>query len=173
VDWLVILDTNPPVRTPALRRRARARAQALQADAPTSAIRRTAVVVARGARFAARSAYAHAERRLALTSAGWLPRRGYRQYDLFLRLNSRMSREYTPSGTFDGSTLVVRGSISDGVIPRDDAPPPRAGRALADLGWSKLVTGPVVTTEVPADHLSLLRKPAVALVGAQVSETLA
>jgi thioesterase domain-containing protein len=58
-------------------------------------------------------------------------------------------------------------------MPRDDAPPPRAGRALADLGWSKLVTGPVVTTEVPADHLSLLRKPAVELVGAQVCETLA
>jgi thioesterase domain-containing protein/acyl carrier protein len=169
VARLVILDTNAPVRGPSLRRRVHARAHALRADAPASSARRTAVVALRGARFMATSAYAHAERRIVLTSAGWLPRRGYRQYDLFLRLNSRMAREYVPSGMFDGPTLVVRGNASDSRTPGAGEEAGRAHRALADLGWSKLVTGPVTSVEAPADHLSLLRKPAVEVVAMQIA----
>jgi thioesterase domain-containing protein len=30
-----------------------------------------------------------------------------------------------------------------------------------DLGWSKLVTGPIVAVDVASDHLDLLRRPAV------------
>ena len=104
---------------------------------------------------AGRLAYAYAERWVALTSAGLFPRRGYHQYELFLRLAIHLSREYTPSSTFDGSTLVVRGPI-------------RPQHTLADLGWSKLVSGPVTTVEVPSDHRNLLRKPAVDLIAAHI-----
>ena len=83
-----------------------------------------------------------------------------------------MSREYTPSGIFDGPTLVVRGDASDGFPPgTEDAPGP-AHRALADLGWSKLVSGPVTTVDVPAGHVSLLRRPGVDLVAKHISNTL-
>ncbi len=172
VAWLVILDTNAPAGVRSRGNRVRARARTLQADTQSPPVRRAGVVALRSARFAVRSAYAHAERRIALTSTGLLPRRGYRQYDLFLRLNSRMSREYTPSATFDGATLVVRGDASDGLSPGTEDPPPRAQRALPDLGWSKLVSGPITVAEVAADHLSLLRRPAVEVVAEHITNAL-
>jgi amino acid adenylation domain-containing protein len=172
VAWLVILDTRAPASRRSLGSRARDRARTLQAGAPLPPLRRAALVALRAAWLAAGSAYAHAERRITLTSAGWLPRRGYRQHDLFERLNSRMKREYTPSGIFDGATLVVRGDASDGLPPGTEDPPDPAHRALADLGWSKLVSGPVTTAGVPADHLSLLHRPAVDLVAAHITNTL-
>ncbi len=113
-------------------------------------------VAARTARFAGRSTLAHADRRLALSSAGLFPRRGYHQYDLFLRLHTRMATEYRPTSSFDGPVLLVRGSR------------PRPG----DLGWSRLVTGEVSVVDVPGDHLGLLRAPAVEHVGTIVRDAL-
>ena len=171
VAWLVILDTNAPAGARSLGSRVRAHAHTLQAGAPLPPLRRIALVARRGVVFAARSAYAHAERRIALTSAGWLPRRLSRQRDLFFRLNSRMKREYTPSGIFDGPTLVVRGDASGGLPPGTEDLSDLAHRTLADLGWSTLVSGPVTTAEVAADHNSLVRRPAVDIVAAHITST--
>ena len=133
----------------------RARARVLRSDAPQRRLQRATVVAERAARFSVESAYAHAERRIAFTSAGLVPRRGYRQHELFLRLHAHMVHEYRPSGTFDGPVLVVR---SDAPIDVDERP-------RHDLGWSKLVAGPLTAVEVPSDHLDLLRRPAVEKVG--------
>jgi acyl-coenzyme A synthetase/AMP-(fatty) acid ligase/thioesterase domain-containing protein/acyl carrier protein len=173
VAQLVIVDINAPAGTRSLGRRVRRRAHDLNTGAPDSTRWRSAAVAGRAARFAVASAYAHAERRVALTTAGFWPRRGYHQYELFLRLNTRMLREYTPSSTFDGATLVVRGVETDGAPPETETPPTPAQRMLADLGWSKLVTGPVTAVEVPADHLGILRKPAVDLVAGHIAAALA
>jgi thioesterase domain-containing protein/acyl carrier protein len=173
VDLLVILDTTAPSAERTFTSRVRSRSKTLQAAAPPRGLRRAAVVAGRAARFTARSAYAHAERRISLTSAGWLPRRGYRQYSLFLRLNARMAREYEPSGTFDGSALIVRGVTSDGFPPGMGGARDPNRRALADLGWSKLVTGTVTAFDVPSDHVGLMRAPAVEQVGVHVAAALA
>jgi thioesterase domain-containing protein len=174
VDLLVILDSSAPMATRTLRSRVRSRGNALQADAPSRGLRRAAVVAARTARFAVRSAYAHAERRISLTSAGWLPRPGYRQYSLFLRLNARMAYEYEPTGTFDGPALIVRGDVSDGFpdwLERDEPPDP-SRRASPDLGWSTFVTGPIVVVDVPSDHVGLMRPPTVDKVAVHVAAAL-
>jgi thioesterase domain-containing protein len=90
---------------------------------------------------------------------------------VFFRLNIHMARKYTPSSTFDGPTLVVRGRTSDG-LPPDSGLPIRPQRALADLGWSEFVTGPITVVEVPGDHSGLLRKPVVDLVAAHITTAL-
>lgn len=85
-----------------------------------------------------------------------------------------MAREYRPKGIFTGPLLLVRGARSDGrpanlELPADRDP---GRRALPDLGWSALVTGEINAVDVPPDHLGLLRRPAVDLVGKYVSEAL-
>ncbi|HXY92915.1 MAG TPA: AMP-binding protein [Acidimicrobiia bacterium] len=181
VALLVIIDTGAPLASfPSLATRTRARAAALSADAPTPRLSRSAVLAARSARFGVKSAYAHAERRVALSSAGLFPRRGYDQYELFLRLHARMAHEYRPAGTFDGPVLVLRGDASDGRPPNapeefdDDLDLIDVDeREFRDLGWSRLVTGPITAVDVPGDHLGLLRRPAVEKVGQVVSDALA
>jgi thioesterase domain-containing protein len=183
VAHLVILDTTGPINTFPVSSRMKARAEQFRKAAPTSRLQRAAVVAARAGRFGVKSLYAHAERRVSLSSAGILPRKGYEQYELFLRLNARMSYEYHPTRTFDGPLLVVRGRMSDGRPPNAPMPLelegieksdylPDSPRHLNDLGWSKLVTGPVTVVDVPADHLGLLRAPAVEKVGQVVGDTL-
>jgi acyl-coenzyme A synthetase/AMP-(fatty) acid ligase/thioesterase domain-containing protein/acyl carrier protein len=158
IRLLVILDTPAPGQGRTRDDRLRVRAATLQRDTPDRGVRRHVVVAGRVARFAAKSAAAHAERRIALTSAGLLPRRGLDQYELFLRLNGRMAREYSPGSVLDAPTLVVR-SAEGG----------RSGaRALDDLGWSERIRGPITVAEVSSDHLGLLRRPAVVDVGAHL-----
>jgi acyl-coenzyme A synthetase/AMP-(fatty) acid ligase/thioesterase domain-containing protein/acyl carrier protein len=139
VAWLVLLDTHAPVGV--------RRADTERAADVRDAVRRRAKVV------------------LALTTAGWLPRRGYHQHEVFFRLNNHMSRRYVPSSTFDGPTLVVRSAEPQRTASRRQS-------ALADLGWSTLVSGPITTIEVDAQHSDLLRKPAVELVAAHVAAAL-
>ncbi len=183
VAQLVILDTTGPINTFPMATRMKARAEQFRASAPTSRLRRAAVVAAKAGRFGAKSLYAHAERRLSLSSAGIFPRKGYEQYELFLRLNARMSYEYRPTRTFEGPLLVVRGRMSDGRPPNAPVPLeldgiehsdllPDSPRDRYDLGWSKLVTGPVTVVDVPADHLGLLRAPAVEKVGQVIGDAL-
>jgi thioesterase domain-containing protein len=172
VARLVILDTDAPSDGPSLGHRVRSRARTLHASASEGSARRNAVVAGRAARFAVASAYAHAERRVALTSAGLWPRRGFHQYELFLRLNTRMLREYTPSSTFDGPTLVVRCDLSATIPSGTNGASVPVQPTLDDLGWSEFVRGPLDTVTVPADHLSLLRKPAVELVAAHITAAL-
>ena len=144
--------------------RARARAselvEATPADgsSPLARVQRGTTIAARAARVAAKSAVARAERRWALATAGLLPRPGYHQYDLFLRLSVNMVRAYQPASTFDGPMLLVRGDASEG--------PAR------DLGWSSLVSGPITVVDVPAEHVDALRKPAVDRVGQAVRAAL-
>jgi thioesterase domain-containing protein len=157
VAILVILDTPARIGAPSVERRVRGRLDTLRVDAPPRRLARARVVAARAASFAMKSAYAHAERRIALTSAGLVPRRGYHQYDLFLRLHTRMALEYRPTQVFDGPALVVRSP----------------GGGQADLGWSERVNGPVTVVEVAGDHAAFLRRPTVEDVGRVVSKALA
>jgi acyl-coenzyme A synthetase/AMP-(fatty) acid ligase/thioesterase domain-containing protein/acyl carrier protein len=162
VALLVLLDSAAPTAERKIVNRLRARTRVLRADASRRPLRRVSVVASRAARFGVGSMYAHAERRISLTSAGLLPRRGYHQYDLFLRLNARMAYEYRPSGAFDGPVLVVRSDGADGI----------GHHRQHDLGWSELVTGPITAIEIPTDHFDLMRRPAVEKVGASISTAL-
>ena len=155
VDLLVELDTVAPGNLGGLARRARKRSEQLRAGAPDGGLARVAVVGARSARFAARSAYAHAQRRLVIASVGVIPRRGLAQYDAFYRLHALMARKYRPSSTCDAPVLVVR-----------------TGEGAGDLGWSTLTSRRVTVVDVHADHLDLLRAPAVNQVGRYVSDAL-
>jgi thioesterase domain-containing protein len=171
VACLVILDRDAPGDDPNLRLRAQSRARVLQTSAPETSAPRMAVLAGRLTRAAVTSASAHAKRRVAFITAGWWPRHGYHQYRVFFRLNIHMARKYKPSSTFDGPTLVVRGEASDG-LPPDSGLPIRPQRALADLGWSQFVNGPITVVEVPGDHSGLLRKPVVDLVAAHITSAL-
>ena len=170
VALLVVIDTAPPSTAAVgagrqLADRARARAASLRRDTPDGRLARGVVIGARAARFAASSLSAHAERGYSLAGAGLLPRRGYDQYELFLRLHTRLAHEYRASGTFDGPVLVVRADGADGPAAPEPGP--------ADLGWSELVTGPIVVGDVAAEHLDLLRAPAVDKVAGHVRAALA
>ena len=152
----MILDTPAPNGGLAIATRVKARANVLGADVPRNTPARVVTVAARTGRFAVSSAYAHAERRFSLSSAGLFPRRGYHQYDLFLRLHTRMALEYHPTAPFDSPVLLVRGRAGD----------------PDDLGWSHFVRGPVSTEVVVSDHLGLLRAPAVGQLGEVVRKAL-
>ncbi len=155
VELLVVLDTSAPLGGRQIARRVRAQRERIEEDAPARGLARTAVVGTRAVRALAGSAYAHAARRFTAASAGLLTRRGVDQYQAFYRLHELMARKYRPSATFDGRVLVVRAGASD------------------DLGWSQLTTGPVEVVQVPGDHNSLLRLPAVEQVGRYLSDSLA
>jgi thioesterase domain-containing protein len=165
VALLVVIDTAAPIGGSTAVHRVRARADALRADTPPSPVRRAGVVAARSLRFAAQSAYAHAKRRIVLSSAGLVPRSGWEQYRLFRNLNLLMGREYRATRTFDGRMLVLRGLHGD--VPTE------AGiYSLSDLGWSKFVSGPIDVEEVTSDHLGLVRRPAVEQVGRYLDRAL-
>jgi acyl-coenzyme A synthetase/AMP-(fatty) acid ligase/thioesterase domain-containing protein/acyl carrier protein len=162
VPLLVILDaTAPGTRNVTRAKRLRRRGAALTAEAPPGVLQRSATVGLRTARFAAKSAGAHAERRISLTSAGLFPRRGLDQYELFLRLNGRMAREYRRSRDFGGPVLVVRSEA-----------PPGGGTPPEDFGWSACVTGPISMIDAPGDHLAMIRKPAVTTLAARLADEL-
>jgi acyl-CoA synthetase (AMP-forming)/AMP-acid ligase II/thioesterase domain-containing protein/acyl carrier protein len=163
VGLLVILDTEAQINPPSLEQRVRTRVDSLQSDVSDDGLRRAALIAARATRAGLESAYAHAERRITLASAGVFPRRGYAQYELFFRLNMRMALLYRPSTTFDGPVLVVR---------TPDYTDPGARDRLPDLGWSKLTTGPITVREVPGRHADLLRSPTVEHVADHLSHTL-
>ncbi len=95
VALLVILDTPAPATTATRRERLVA-----SAPAPHEGLTRRA-------RWAARAARLHARERVAIASAGIVPRRSLHQYHLFLRLARRMGRAYTPSSTYAGPLLVT------------------------------------------------------------------
>jgi acyl-coenzyme A synthetase/AMP-(fatty) acid ligase/thioesterase domain-containing protein/acyl carrier protein len=178
VALLVILDAAATPKPPSLHQRFTARSASLRLDAPTHSLLRAAALTTRAVRFGFRSTAAHTGRRIALTTAGMIPRRGYRQYDTFLRLNARMAINYQPNSTFDGPVLVVRSATSIGPPSHFSMEPPAAvaerdRHRPHDLGWSQLVSGPVTVTEVPGEHLDLLRPPAVGHVAASINEALA
>ena len=124
VALLVILDTSVPISTRNVANRVRARGNALRAD-PTSRrpVERAAMTAARAARFGAKSAYVHAERRISLTSVGLLPRRGYHQYDLFLRLAARMARSTGRRASSPGRSSSCGAPGPTGGRPISSSPP--------------------------------------------------
>ena len=127
----------------------------IRKGAPASGLERVAVLGTRSARFAARSAYEHAGRRLAIATAGWVPRHGDAQYDVFFRLQAAQIPRYAPKDRLDCPLLVIRTQDDEG-----------------DLGWSQLTSGTVTIAEVRAEHLDLLRTPAVEQVGRLVRDAL-
>jgi acyl-coenzyme A synthetase/AMP-(fatty) acid ligase/thioesterase domain-containing protein/acyl carrier protein len=160
---LVVLDALAPgVRVrPTRAQRVERRGQELRANAPSRTVEQAATMAARAARLGWRSALAHADRRVALTSAGLFPRQGLDQYELFLRLNGNMARVYRPQATFSGPAVVVRSEV-----------PPGRARTLDDLGWSTAVRGPISIVDVPGDHLSMVRHPNVATLGSRLAGAL-
>jgi thioesterase domain-containing protein len=108
-----------------------------------------------------------------VASAGVIPRRGLDQYNLFVGINANMLRAYHPSFTYNGPLLLVRSKVLGRTLLSevDDPKPPY--RSLWDFGWSEHVNGSIAVVDVPCDHLSLLKKPAVEYVGRYVSSALA
>jgi thioesterase domain-containing protein/acyl carrier protein len=162
VGLLVILDTNLIGRRPPRANRLRARAHVIRHDPRDGVSARPSAVAARAVRFATGSAVAHVRRRVELASAGLIPRSGLAQYDLFLRLNTRMARQYRFRRALRAPALVVRTvdeSIGNGGGP-------------ADLGWSRQLTGAITVVDEAGGHLGLIRHPAVVRVGAVVSRAL-
>jgi thioesterase domain-containing protein len=68
-----------------------------------------------------------------------------------------MTRAYTPSSTYAGPLLVTHVEASMGE---------------PDLGWSAFVHGPISTIEVPGTHDSMVRRPYVTTLGAQLARAL-
>jgi hypothetical protein len=110
--------------------------------------------VASVARKGARSASVVTRRHLRRLSAGWLPRHGGLQYQIFFDLHTSLIRRYRPTTPFDGRVLLVHGG------------------ATSEREWSPLVTGPITAVEVASDHLSIIRRPAVQHVGRAVCDAL-
>lgn len=153
VDLLVLLDSPTPPGSK-LATRVRARVDAVRDGAPSGGVSRMAVIGARSTRFGVRSAYEHAERRLVISTAGWMPRRGYAQYDVFYRLQAAAMRKYSPASTFEGPTLLIRAGGPD------------------DRGWSAFATGPLTVVELHCEHRDIIRRPTVERVGRIVADAL-
>ena len=114
--------------------------------------------VASRVRWAARASQLHGRERVALATAGILPRRSLHQYHLFFRYARRMTRAYHPASTFAGPILVVR--VADSPFE-------------PDLGWSAFARGPITTIEPPGNHDSMVRRPYVTTLGAMLSRACA
>jgi thioesterase domain-containing protein len=95
-------------------------------------------MVANSVQWQVRAAYYEA-------TVGLVPRNLSDQIPAFKAHHTRMMRRYEPTGTYDGDVLVL---CSD-EHPNGDA----------DLGWSRIVTGPVTTARVRGHHEPLLREP--------------
>ncbi len=108
-------------------------------------------------RWAARAATLHARERIALATTGIVPRRSLHQYHLFFRYARRMTRAYDPSSTLAGPILVMR--VADSPFE-------------PDLGWSPFGRGPVTTIEAPGNHDSMVRRPYVTTLGAELRRAL-
>jgi thioesterase domain-containing protein/acyl carrier protein len=96
--------------------------------------------------------------RAALLTAGVVPRRHDRQYQLFYGLAGRLGDRYHPEGRFEGRTLLLRRSerLSD---PQD-------------LGWSGLLVEPPEIVAVTGGHEAMLRAPYVTLLAAAIDSHL-
>jgi thioesterase domain-containing protein len=94
-----------------------------------------------------------------LATVGAVPRTLSRQFDVFRFHHDRMVRRYEPTGTYDGAMLVLRS---------DDRP---AGDG--DLGWNRLVNGPITVVPVAGHHERLLREPWVGAVAQAMNDAIA
>jgi amino acid adenylation domain-containing protein len=108
--------------------------------------------------WAARAAQLHTRERLTLATAGIVPRRSLYQYHLFFRYARRMAREYRPTSRLVAPILVVR--VADSPYE-------------SDLGWSAFSHGPVTTIEAPGNHDSMVRRPYVTTLGAELRRAFA
>jgi thioesterase domain-containing protein len=107
----------------------------------------------------------HSAKKLQLLATGVLPRRGLQHYDQFVELNMLMGDDYATTETYGGAVLLLRTHL--------DVPDDAHGRfALRDLGWSRVVTGPITIVDVPGDHLGMLRPPVVDVVADALREAL-
>jgi thioesterase domain-containing protein len=110
--------------------------------------------VSRRARWFVRAASRQTRDRLAYRLAGFVTPRGEERYSLFYRMAARLTHRYRPATTVAGPVVVMTTSDS---------------RIADDLGWSSHVRGTVTTVVVPGDHNSMLRRPYVASLGAELS----
>jgi thioesterase domain-containing protein len=109
-------------------------------------------------------AWKRSVRRVQRTTLGVVPRRGLAQYDQFNELQLDVGRRYDPSARCGAPALVVR--ADDARYFEDPA------KELPDVGWGRLLTGPVTCADVPGDHLTMIRRPYVAAVARLVETSL-
>jgi thioesterase domain-containing protein len=78
----------------------------------------------------------------------------------------------------DGTRTMTYAELSNRVARADGPTMQYAGAALtafrgsADAAWESLLTGPVATVDVPGDHVTMLRRPYVGALGAQLGRAL-
>jgi hypothetical protein len=85
------------------------------------------------------------------TTLGIVPRAGLAQYDAFYELSMAIGRGYDPRRRCDAPTLVVRAA--------DVAYFPDPTKEHPDIGWRRLLTGPVTCADTTGDHLTMVRRP--------------
>jgi thioesterase domain-containing protein len=165
VALLVIFDTIAPPWASSREVLQRNLPSAGSENAASLAARRWASTLGARGSVLARAGYRRARRTVSLASAGIVRRRGLQQYDVFLNLSFRIGRAYRPDQPVHCPGLIVRGSDDEYI--RDPK------RALPALGWADHIAGPVSVLDVPGNHLSLMRTPLVAAVGAGLREAFA
>jgi thioesterase domain-containing protein len=82
---------------------------------------------------------------------GVVPRRGLVQYDRFYELSMAIGRRFRPGRQCAAPALVVRADVI--------AFFPDPAKAEPDIGWRRLLSGPVTCADAPGDHLSMIRRP--------------
>jgi thioesterase domain-containing protein/acyl carrier protein len=168
VSLLAVLDASAPGAAPSLSGRTRARWQRIRTAAHAGRVRRTAAVALRAARSGSRWAYTFVRHQVVLGTAGLVPRRGLDQYNLFVGINSTMQHAYSPRFTFGGPLFLARSTVPDSTLVDGSKARVSPARGQRDLGWSDHVSGSITVIDLPSDHLGLLRKPAVELLGAEL-----
>jgi thioesterase domain-containing protein len=117
-------------------------------------------------------AYVIARHRVAVSTAGLVPRRGLDQYDLFVAINADMVDAYRPATTLDAPLLLVRCVPDERAEPGTSDQSVLEARSRWDFGWSDHVMGPITVVDLPGDHLGLVRQPVVERVGAAIASAL-
>lgn len=83
--------------------------------------------------------------------------------ELLLRQRRMLAAQAYQPGPYPGRIIVLRARTQPLLRPRDDA----------SLGWARLAQGGVVVRRIPGNHLTLMRAPHVATLGAVLRDCLA
>jgi thioesterase domain-containing protein/acyl carrier protein len=172
VELLVVVDAPAPGSAPDLVTRAGARLEQIRAGAPSGRLQRIVAVGARVGRSGARWVSSYVRNRVALATAGLVPRRGLDQYNFFVAINADMAIHYEPTATFGGPALLIRSTIAGPTLLPDVDDVVMPDRAVWDFGWSDHVSGSLAVVDLASDHLGLLRQPVVEQTGHHVARAL-
>jgi hypothetical protein len=161
---LVVVDAPAPGSAPDLVTRAGARLEQIRAGAPSGQLQRIVAVGARVGRSGARWVSSYVRNRVALGTAGLVPRRGLDQYNFFVAINADMAIHYEPTATFGGPALLIRSTIAgptllpdvDDVVMPDRAGGTSGGRTMSADRSRSSTSRP--TTSASCDNQSWSRQ---------------